>query len=186
MIGDHLPGEIVVTDEAVEGLGDSKRVELGVQVPVCEVIQADRPRGLALVVLHEDGDVDFVRLAEQLGRLFVLLALCLRRELLVIVSEAAKREKLIDELLARVVVRHHDSSFVELRLELFNHVQSVARAALLELIVGYARSKRVQEHLWLEVRLEKLLYHDEYFVEALHVQALVVNLLDRSEDRSEN
>ena len=72
-VGEHRFGKIALSYVACERFGNSKGVELGVEIPVREVIEADGPGGITRVVLHELGDVDVAGLLEGLGGRLVLL-----------------------------------------------------------------------------------------------------------------
>ena len=77
-----------------------------------EVVEADWPRWVALVVLHQVWYVHIVRLGEDFGCELVLFVVSALRQLLVVICEASKGEEFVDELLSGIIVGHHDSTLV--------------------------------------------------------------------------
>lgn len=180
-VGEHRFGKVALSHIACKWFGNSKRVELGVEIPVREVVETDRPGGITRVVLHELGDIDVAGLLESLSGCLVLLFVRHLRQLLVIVGQTTKREKLVDELLAGIVVRHHYATLVKLGLQFVNDFNAVTGPACLKLLERDPWSKRIEEHFGLEVFLDELLHHDEHLVEAFHAQTLIVYLFDCGE-----
>ena len=177
---------MAISNVARQWSRDAQRVELWVKVPVREVVEADGPRWITGVVLHQHRYVHISCLLESLGSRFMFFFMGALGELLIVVCKSTEREKFVDELLAGVVVRHHDAALVQLRLQLVNDLDAVASPARLELLKRYARSKRIKEHFRLKVLFDELLHHDEHFIKSLHLQALVVYLLDGGEHGSED
>ena len=83
--GEHFNIEIIVFDHIGERLLDSESVKFRIEVPMGEVIDADRPRWITRVIAHKMWDIDITWLRQDLCCKFVLFSIRPRCQLLIII-----------------------------------------------------------------------------------------------------
>ena len=98
--GEKLNVEIAISNHICKRLLNSECVKLWVEVPVGEIVEADRPRWITGIIAHQIWDVDFAWLWQDLCRNFVLFSIRLLCQLLIIIRDAAKGEELVYEVFA--------------------------------------------------------------------------------------